>query len=214
MLGEHRQELIEDCKTHACKDDPAHDFNHLYRVLNLVETIAKTEGGDRDILIPAALFHDIVNYAKDDPKAKNAAFESGQWTKALLESKTWYPQEKVPAVVKAITHCSFSKNLPKETIEEHILQDADLLESIGTIAIARAFVSGGKMNRPIYCLDDPPAIARGLDPLQYTLDVFPQRLFVIKNRIYTKTAQKIAEKKDLITREFYANFIAEISGNA
>jgi uncharacterized protein len=83
-----------------------------------------------EILLPAALFHDVVNYPKNDPRAKVASDESAVWTSNLLESIPSYPKDKIEKVCYAIKHCSYSKNLPHDTLESKILQDADFLESV------------------------------------------------------------------------------------
>src|SRR5437879_13327946 len=80
-------------------NDPSHDIGHTLRVLRLAERIAVAEGGDLDILVPAALFHDIIVYAKDDPRSKQEADESAEVARKVLATLPDYPAHKVDAVV-------------------------------------------------------------------------------------------------------------------
>ncbi|MBP7057012.1 HD domain-containing protein [Candidatus Gracilibacteria bacterium] len=212
MNAEQRQHLIAITKELASTDDRAHDFAHLYRVLCMAERIATEEHADMDVVIPAALWHDIVIYAKNDPRSKEASIHSAAKARELLTGLDWYPQDKIDAVEHAITRCSFSKNLPKDAIEQYIIQDADLLESTGAIAVVRTFTSGAQMNRPFYDLDDPEAKGRAFDAFANSLDLFPSRLFIVPERLYTQTAKKIGKERDAFVRLFYQQFVKEISG--
>ncbi|OGC82295.1 MAG: hypothetical protein A2V81_02045, partial [Candidatus Abawacabacteria bacterium RBG_16_42_10] len=183
-------------------------------VLGNAEKIAAVEGGDLDVIIPAALFHDIVIYPKNDSRSKHANDQSAEKAREILIKLDWYPQEKISHVMNAIERCSYSKNLPKESLEEYIVQDADFLESVGTIAVARTFVSTGQMKRLMYCLEDIEGHSRDLaqSVSEYALDLFPARLFRVKERMYTKTAKAIAQKREETMKHFYDAFLAEIKG--
>ena len=103
-----------------------------------------------DILIPAALFHDIVVYRKDQKKSKNETDESAEITSRILMNTRGYPKKKIEQVKICIKQCSFTKGIVPGLLESKILQDADLLESTGAISIMRTFSSGGQMNRSFY----------------------------------------------------------------
>ncbi len=211
MNDEQRQNLVEEARKHITDEDPSHDFLHALRVLALAEKIALQEQGDTDIVIPAALFHDAINYPKNEPRAALASVHSAQLAKEILAKKTWFPKEKIDAVGNAIERCSFSKNLPKEHLEEYIIQDADLLESLGAISIARTFSSSGQMKRPFYDVDDPGAVTREIiRPLTNALDLFPARLFKAKERLHTNAAKNMAERRDAFLHLFYQEFLLDI----
>ena len=144
-----KTKLIEISKKRISKDDVSHDFQHTYRVLLNAERIAKIEGGDLDIIIPAALFHDIIVYPKNselDKKFKSQE-DSAKEAKKILNSIEEYPKYKIDKVARAIKDCSFSRGILPEFIESKILQDADKLESTGLISIMRTYSSAGQMNR-------------------------------------------------------------------
>lgn len=210
MNTEQKDELTRLAQANIGDGDPSHDYLHACRVLHLAERVAAEEGGDLDIIVPAALFHDIVMYPKDDPRSSLASVESAEWAKRALAALDWYPAEKIGAVAKAIERCSFSKHLPKESLEEHIVQDADLLESLGAISVARTFSSCGQLGRLFYHTDDPCCLEREASPRSYALDLFLTRLFRVEERLHTAAARRIAEDRARFTKAFYDQFLAEI----
>src|ERR671933_322837 len=159
--------------------------------------ISKQESSvDLDVVLAAALLHDLVVYPKGSTKTINSADESAEVaTKILLEHKN-YPIEKIEKVADAIRTHSYSKRLVPSTLEGKILQDADRLDAIGAIGIARTFSVGGSENRPLYNPSDPFCKSeRQLDDTQWTLDHIKSKLMVLKNSMHTKTAKKIAKER-------------------
>jgi len=208
-----KRELIRLAERSIPNDDPSHDLLHTRRVLALAERIAAREGADPEIVIPAALFHDVVVLPKNDPRSRMSQTLSARKARRLLARLKWYPDRKIPAVARAIERCSFSQDLPKETVEEQVLQDADLLESVGAVAIARTFCSSGQMKRRFYDPDDPRGKNRPLAPKQNALDLFPVRLFQAGKRLTTRSARLIAKRREKTLRDFYRRFLAEIGGH-
>lgn len=191
-------------------NDPSHDGNHALQVLKNVELLVKTEGGDLDILVPAALLHDVVIYAKNDPKSDQAPAESAELTKEILENLEGYPHDKIPAVMEVIERCSFNKTEEPRTIEGKILRDADKLEATGAVSIMRTFSSGGQMGRPLYHRADPFADKRDADAKEQSLDLFYERLLIAKDRMYTETAKEMAEQRTEILNQFLEQLKKEI----
>ncbi|MBI4992311.1 MAG: HD domain-containing protein [Candidatus Harrisonbacteria bacterium] len=206
MKLEFKQKLINIAREKIEGNDSSHDFEHARRVLSNVELISKVEGGDLDILIPAALFHDVVIYPKNDPKSKNAPHESALMAGEILKMEIDYPPHKISAVENAIRECSFHKESAPNDTETRILRDADKLEATGIISIMRTYASCGQMNRPFYNSDDPFCDNRKPEPFKYALDLFYDRLLVAKDKMYTKTAREIAEKRT----NFLKIFIEEL----
>lgn len=201
------QSLIEKLMPYvedlACKTDPAHDVLHAKRVLNNVLKIHKKEGGSLKILIPAALFHDIIIYPKDDIKSPYAQEESAEKAVEILKLiDVHYSQSELDHVYKIIDECSFSKNIDKTCLEGKILQDADGLEGVGAFAIMRAFASTGQMQRPFYNEEDTFCEWRDPKPKEYALDLFSARLFKIKERMCTKEALLLLKDREEFLRDF------------
>jgi uncharacterized protein len=176
---------------------PAHDFQHILRVYKNAEMISKQEESvDLDIVLAAALLHDLVVYPKGSSKTINSADDSAEIAKKILLEYKNYPREKIEKVADAIRTHSYSKRLVPETLEGKILQDADRLDAIGAIGIARTFSVGGSENRSLYNPTDPfYESERQLDDTQWTLDHIKKKLMILKNSMYTKTAKKIAEER-------------------
>lgn len=210
MTAAQKEELLRLAREHIRDDDPSHDYWHAWRIMKLAERIAAEAGGDPDILVPAALFHDVVVYPKNDPRSSLSSVHSADLARRVLAGISWYPAEKIEAAARAIERCSFSKALPKESIEEHILQDADLLESLGAIAVARTFCSAGQMHRRFYDPDDPRAARRQPGSNDNALDLFPRRLFQAAGRLHTAAAKKMARRRDKFLRVFYEEFLKDI----
>lgn len=202
-----KNKLINILKDKIFKDDPSHDVNHTLRVLVLSEKIAKKEKADMDIIVPAAIFHDIINYPKNHIKRLNSSEESANLAKKILEKLDSFPKNKIDKVYDSIRLCSFTKNIKPDFLEAKILQDADSLEAMGAISIMRTFSSAGTLNRPFYSNIDPFCKKRIPDDNKYALDLFFTRLLVVKNRLYTETAKKMARKRF----NFLKTFLEELS---
>lgn len=207
-----KTKLIAISRELVSKEDPAHDFLHHERVLALAVRIAKAEKADLDIIVPAALFHDAVNYPKNDPRSKMAAEESATLAGKVLKKIRKYPQKKIPLVQTAIAQCSFSKGIMPELLEAKILQDADRLEATGAIAIMRTFSSTGQMKRQFYHPHDPFAKARELAPLEHAVDLFYVRLLKVEKMMHTKLARSIAKRRTRFLHDFLAELKLELEG--
>lgn len=212
MQNDLKEKLIKISESKINNDDPSHDLNHAFRVLSTAEKITMEEKADLDIIIPGALFHDIINYPKNDPRRMQSADESAETTKNILESIKEYPKEKIDKVVIAIKSCSFSKGIIPDLLEAKILQDADGLEATGVISVMRTFASTGSMKRTFYNIEDPFAKNRQPDDMKYALDLFFTRLLKVKEKMYTESAKKIAERRTAFLEKFLQEFELELKG--
>ena len=195
-------DLIKIARLKMVSHDPSHDISHALRVMSLARTIAKAEKADQDIVIPAALFHDVVNYPKNHPKRHFSSDESAKLVDVILKNLTTYPKEKIKKVCESIKQCSFSKGISHDFIEAKVLQDADSLEATGAISIMRTFASAGSMGRQFYSEIDPFCATRSSDDSMFALDLFFSRLLKVQDRLYTKTAKKIAKRRTLFLKKF------------
>ena len=135
-------------------DDPAHDFEHIMRVYKNAKKLCKQEKANEKLVLSAVLLHDIVSYPKFDKRSKKSSLESAKKSKQILK-KYNFSNEEIIIISDAIRDHSFSQNKIPQTIEGKILQDADRLDALGAIGIARVFATGGLLKRPFYNLDDP-----------------------------------------------------------
>ena len=183
--------------------DPAHDIAHVERVVANARRIAAAEGADLAIVIPAAWLHDCVSYPKNHPdralSSRHAAALAIDW---LREHGT--PAALLPAIGHAIEAHSFSAGIAAETLEARVVQDADRLEALGAIGIARCLMVGGALGRPLYQTDDPFCAAREPDDQQFTIDHFYRKLFHVGETLHTTTARREAASRIAFMRTFLA----------
>lgn len=207
MTDSIKADLIKIAESRQIKGDPAHDFQHVRRVLNLSVKIAKSVKADLDIVIPAALFHDTIVYRKDSPESKSEADESAEVAANILHKIAGYPKEKVDKVKACIKECSFSKGIKPVLLESKVLQDADRLEATGAISIMRTFSSCGQMNRPLYDPKDP-FCENGHEEFRSGIDLFYRRLLIVGKTMHTDMAKKMARSRT----KFLEKFIEQLKG--
>ena len=188
----------------ALRDAPAsHDLSHVLRVVANAERIATTEGARVDVCTTAALLHELVNLPKNHPESST----SGDLC-AVRAAEVLREHGADPAFVDAVAACirdhAFSKGVVPESLEAKILQDADRLDAIGAIGVARCMATAAEMKSRFYAPDDPFATARPLDDRAYALDHFAKKLFRIPARLHTEAAKKLAEERIVFMKTFVA----------
>lgn len=206
--------MLEKMKRRVAKmlegRDPGHDLEHIMRVYRNAEFIGKREGADMEILLAAALLHDIVVYPKGSAKTTKSADDSADLAEKILHGYGW-PKEKIERTSYCIRTHSYSKNLFPTTLEGKILQDADRLDALGSIGIARTFSVGGSENRAFYNPDDPFwKSGRDPDDRQWTLDHFQAKLLKLRDSMHTQTARAEAHRRTLLMEQFIAELEREI----
>jgi len=190
--------------------DPAHDFHHIMRVYKNAKLIGRREGTNMEILLLAVLLHDLVVYPKGSTKSSKSSDESADLAENILQS-CGYPQDKINQVCYCIRVHSYSKRLVPASLEGRILQDADRLDALGAIGIARTFSIGGSEGRTFYNANDPFCRSnRELDDKQWTLDHFHKKLLKLEDFMHTRTARKIAQERTRFMTLFMRRLQKEI----
>ncbi len=189
--------------------DPSHDLLHIRRVVAMALKLARLENADIHVVLPAAYFHDFVNVPKNDPRRRQASRLSAQAAADYLDG-LGYPPRYLDAIRHAIAAHSFSADIPPETIEAKVVQDADRLDGLGAIGIARCFSTSALMQRPYYCPDDPWAAARALNDGLFAIDHFPVKLFKIAETMQTETARQEAQKRLKTMKDYLEQLRGEI----
>lgn len=169
--------------------DPAHDFLHLQRVTVMAKKLCQLEKGCWEVVIPAIWFHDFVIIPKSDPRRNIASKLSADRAIEYL-TKINYPENFFEAIHHAIMAHSFSANIRAETLEAKIVQDADRLDGLGAIGVARCFATAGLLRRPFYHYDDPFCKQRPPDDKQYTVDHFYQKLMKTAETLQTPSGRE------------------------
>ena len=181
--------------------DAGHDLEHIQRVVLSARRLAMQENAKLEVVLPAAWLHDCVIVPKDSPLRKQASRLAADAAISHLRADG-YPEEPLEAIHHAILTHSFSAGIPPETLEAKIVQDADRLDAIGSIGIARCLMLGGSMGRRLYHPQDPFAAQRDLDDLTYTIDHFFVKLFKLPAQMHTQAAREEAEKRVGVMRQF------------
>jgi len=190
--------------------DPAHDFQHVMRVYRNAELIGRREGADMGVLLHAALLHDLVVYPKGSAKTTKSADDSADLAEKWLEDYG-YPRERIDRITYCIRTHSYSKRLVPSTLEGKILQDADRLDALGAIGVARTFSVGGSENRLFYNPSDPfRESKRELNDREWTLDHFYKKLLRLKKSMHTKTARELARDRAKFMEQFVRQLKSEI----
>lgn len=185
-----------------------HDWWHIHRVRNLALKIAKSEGGNHFIIEIAALLHDV-----DDWKIN--ADENESRTIAWLRNIK-FPETEIEKIVQIIDQVSFKgAGVPTNatSIEAKVVQDADRLDAIGAIGIARTFAYGGNKGRPIYLPGIKPEMHNDFESYKKgtapTINHFYEKLLLLKNRLNTPSAIEIAKKRHTFMEQFLEHFFME-----
>ena len=190
----------------------SHAFDHTERVCNLALKIGKKEKADLDILKAAALLHDISRLKEDNNEIECHA-EHGAETAEKILKEMKFPEDKIKNVVYSIKVHRHSKGLTAETKEAKILQDADRLDALGAITIARMFSTGGKINRHLY----KPEIPFGKVHKGYYSDSTIHSFYIKVIKITPKTfntsfAKKLARGRYKFVKQFLNQFFKEWKG--
>lgn len=205
-------EAIEYVKKVFEDDYSGHDFFHTFRVYKMASDIAEQENADRMIVQLAALLHDV-----DDRKLSPETYAHKNRAVTFLQ-KHGGPPEMIKRICDIIGAVSFSgtDSAVPQSIEGKCVQDADRLDAIGAIGIARAFAYGGSHNRIIYDPDIPAETE--MDGEEYrnhistTVNHFYEKLFLLQEMMNTSAAKAIAKERDAYMRAYISEFLAEWEG--
>lgn len=206
-----REHLAQRLALGGC--DPAHDLLHLERVVATARRLAALEGADLAVVVPAAWLHDYVVVAKDDPRRALASRLAAEEARAHLAS-IGYDAALLGPIAHAIEAHSFSAGIAPRTLEAKVVQDADRLDGIGAIGIARCFSCAGSMNRPFYSPSDPFCTTREPDDASFTLDHFYRKLFKTAASMQTEAGRREGERRAAVMRGYLAELGQELGESA
>lgn len=188
--------------------DVAHDLEHVRRVVRNAQALAAAEGARLEVVWPAAWLHDCVTVPKDSPlRAQASRLAADQAVKWL---RSWgCPEALLPEIAHAIEAHSFSAGIAPRTPEARVLQDADRLEAIGAIGLARCLMLGGAMGRPLYAPEDPFCESRRPDDSVSAVDHFYAKLLKLEATMQTASGRREARQRTGFLREFLAQLRRE-----
>lgn len=169
--------------------DAAHDMAHIHRVVHNARRFAQAEGAALAIVIPAAWLHDCVVVPKDSPQRPYASQMAADTAVAFLRQRG-YPAPYLDGIAHAIVAHSFSTGITPTTIEAKVVQDADRIDALGAIGIARCFALGGMLARPLYTETDPFCDGRAPDDKESSLDHFYTKLLTLAETMQTESGRR------------------------
>ncbi|MDQ1233129.1 uncharacterized protein QE450_000627 [Paenibacillus sp. SORGH_AS306] len=206
------QDTAQFVKSVLSEDTSGHDWWHIHRVVQMTERITATEGGNRFVAVMAALLHDVAD------EKLNVSKEAG-----MRKVTDWLDTQSIPLadvehIIEIIATMSYNggNNPPVRTLEGQIVQDADRLDAIGAISIARVFVYSGHTGRPIHDPDIP--VRTSMTSEQYrnekstAINHFHEKLLKLKDMINTPSARIIAEERHQYMQEYVDRFYKEWNG--
>ncbi len=174
--------------------DAAHDLGHILRVARLAERLAEQEGADPAVCVAGALLHDLVYRPKNHPESPLTA----QMAAALVPrwcAETPGLESRAAAVSAAVASHSWSGGGTPATLEAAVVQDADRLEALGAIGVARVFATGASFGAGLWHPEDPWAEHRDLDDKAWSLDHFERKLLKLATGMKTAAGQRLAEPR-------------------
>ncbi len=190
--------------------DPAHDLLHFKRVVASAKSLCAQEKARLEIVLPAAWLHDVVIIAKDDPRRKQASKLSADAAVEFLKTIN-YPENYLAEIHHAIVAHSFSANIETKSLEASIVQDADRLDALGAIGLARCFIVAGMLKRPLYSEQDPFVHARPINDQEFTIDHFYAKLFKIADTLKTSAGQQEGARRVALMKRYLNDLSFEIS---
>lgn len=180
--------LLHKISEIASSEDPAHDLLHFKRVVKTAKHLCGQENGKYEVVVPAAWLHDFVIVPKNDPRRSQASRLSAEAAIRFLKELD-YPSQYFDEIAHAIEAHSFSANIETKTLEARIVQDADRLDGLGAIGVARCFATAGLLKRPFYSEQDPFCETRKADDQKFTIDHFFVKLFKTAETLKTEAGR-------------------------
>jgi uncharacterized protein len=191
-------------------DDPGHGLVHLRRVVATALALAAAEAARIDVVLPAAWLHDCVHVAKNSPDRSRASHLAAAHAVSFLQA-AGYPPDALPGIAHAIEAHSYSAGIRPQTIEAKVVQDADRLDALGAIGIARCIAVGSALGRPLYEPDDPFCEARTPDDAGASVDHFYTKLLRLAATMQTDAGRIEAERRTAFIRAFIVQLRSEIA---
>lgn len=194
-------------------DATGHDWWHIYRVWQTARLLAQQESADLETVELAALLHDLDDW-KLSPESGGQPLRAEAWLNAQAVDSTL--KARVLDIIRRVSFKGAGVPDDMPSLEGQIVQDADRLDALGAIGIARAFAYGGSRGRALYTPEEAPVQHQGFDEYRAaqgsTLNHFYEKLFLLKDRLHTASARRLAEERHAFMQQFVTRFLQEWEG--
>ena len=202
------QSRLRQAAEHYMRADPAHNLAHLDRVWQNAQQIADANTNMR-VLMAGAYLHDLVNLPKDHPDRSRASHQSADAAWPILQD-LGYSNEESRAVQHAIIAHSFSAGVSPKTHEARVLRDADRLDALGAVGIARVFSVSGALGRTLYDPTNPFGKNRDLDESRFTIEHWYTKLLKLQHQMMTPAGKSLAKERTEFMVAYLEQFADEI----
>jgi uncharacterized protein len=189
--------------------DPAHDLEHVRRVAATATRLAGVEEADLEVVLPSAWLHDCVVMPKDSPMRSSASTIAAQVATDFLRTIS-YPEQYLQDIHHAISAHSFSSGIGPKTLEAMVVRDADFLDAIGAIGIARCLMLGTTMGQRLYDPAEPIPLNRQPDDRRYTIDHFYTKLLRLGGMMHTASGRAEAGARTAFIQSFLDQLSSEL----
>lgn len=208
------EKTIQLVKEKLGDDSTGHDYFHIMRVRALTARLAKMEGADVYVAELAALLHDIADWKFHGGDLNEGPRVASEWLSSLGEKPETI--EKVAAIIKEVSYKGAGVKTTPQSIEGKVVQDADRLDALGAIGIARTFAYGGRFERPMYDPEQAPVMHQTFEEYKNakgtTLNHFYEKILLLKDRLNTDSARILAEERHRFVEDFVERFLQEWEG--
>jgi uncharacterized protein len=189
--------------------DTAHDEGHVRRVVANAKKLAEVEGAELAVVLPAAWLHDCVVIAKNSAERSSASRLAAKRAGGFLR-EAGYPAKHIAAIEHAIEAHSFSARVAPQTLEAKVVQDADRLEALGAVGIARTLITGGANGTPFYDPAEPFPITRAADDRTSIIDHFFTKLLLLADTMQTAAGRDAAQQRAQFLKQYLTQLGSEI----
>ena len=208
---------LQQARTWYQDADPIHDFEHVERVYRMAEKLAESVGADLEIVRAAALLHDAEGSASGAETRTSHHHQSAEFASQILSQAGWQA-DRIAAVQHCIrAHRFRSDGETPETLEAQVLFDADKLDVLGAIGVARVIGYAAINGQPCYAEPSPQFLESGEKEPGEPHSAYHEYLFKlrkIKGLLYTQKARALAVERDNYLREYFQRLEAELSGRS
>ena len=208
MIGKFEKKLLAFVQIEMGQDQ-AHDVNHILRVVKTAKNLCHSEGAKLEVVLPAAYLHDCFSLAKDHPDRSKSSEMAAHKALQFLHSLD-YPSQYYDEIAHAIIAHSFSANIKPKTLEAQIVQDADRLDALGAIGIARCIQVSASLGVDLYHHEDPFCLERAPNDRTSAVDHFYTKLFKLKESMNTHSAKVEAAKRTDYMKEYLNQLSMEV----
>lgn len=195
-------------------DSSGHDFWHIFRVWTMAKRIAKEEKADTFIAELGALLHDIADWKFYDGNEEIGPKKAGEWLESLNVDESVI--KSVQKIVRTVSFKGAGVSVERNSLEEKIVHDADKLDAIGAIGIARTFAYGGSKGGMMHDPLKKPVMHQSFEEYKKsqspTINHFYEKLLLLKDQMYTKTGKNMAIHRHAFMEKFLKEFYLEWDG--